>query len=159
MGFWSGHGWGVDEDNCAEFCDHSHHFSVNGVTTGLTKAHPTAGNQDGCKTKADPQMVSLLKDRTFFLWCIERTLPCLRMLAGWSTNLLRENHWYPFWDGRRILVRQALLTSPHKGGTLIMSFYGELVDHQQPLTRSTKGYTPPWFSDIYGRSVCFRHLP
>lgn len=47
----TGHGWGVDEDNCAEFCDHSHHFSVNGVTTGLTKAHPTAGNQDGCKTK------------------------------------------------------------------------------------------------------------
>ena len=55
----AGHGWGVDEDNCAEFCDHSHHFSVNGVTTGLTKAHPTAGNQDGCKTKADLQRLNL----------------------------------------------------------------------------------------------------
>ena len=48
----TGHGWGVDEDNCAEFCDHSHHFTVNGVTgPELTKTHPTAGNEDGCKTQ------------------------------------------------------------------------------------------------------------
>lgn len=48
----AGHGWGVDEDNCAEFCDHTHHFTVNGVTgPELTKTHPTAGNEDGCKTQ------------------------------------------------------------------------------------------------------------
>ena len=48
----AGHGWGVDEDNCAEFCDHSHHFAVNGITgPELTKSHPTAGNDDGCKTQ------------------------------------------------------------------------------------------------------------
>ena len=27
----SGHGWGRDMENCAEFCNHTHHFTVNGT--------------------------------------------------------------------------------------------------------------------------------
>jgi hypothetical protein len=42
----SGHGWGAEIDNCAEFCNHTHHFEVNGVE--FTKEHPFVGNDKGC---------------------------------------------------------------------------------------------------------------
>ena len=42
----SGHGWGADVENCAEFCNHTHHFSVNG--TEYVKDHPEAGQSRGC---------------------------------------------------------------------------------------------------------------
>ncbi|CAJ1439454.1 unnamed protein product [Effrenium voratum] len=48
----TGHGWGVDEANCAEFCDHTHHFAVNGDwNEALSRSHPGAGTSDGCKAK------------------------------------------------------------------------------------------------------------
>ena len=43
----SGHGSATDTKNCAEFCDHEHHFSVGGST--WSKTHPTAGTYDGCQ--------------------------------------------------------------------------------------------------------------
>eukprot|EP00931_Biecheleriopsis_adriatica_P034178 TRINITY_DN19770_c0_g1_i3.p1 TRINITY_DN19770_c0_g1~~TRINITY_DN19770_c0_g1_i3.p1 ORF type:complete len:609 (-),score=122.10 TRINITY_DN19770_c0_g1_i3:92-1918(-) len=43
----TGHGWGVDNANCAEFCDHTHHFRLNGGEE-LVKAHAVAGSDDGC---------------------------------------------------------------------------------------------------------------
>eukprot|EP00933_Yihiella_yeosuensis_P015581 TRINITY_DN1354_c0_g1_i3.p1 TRINITY_DN1354_c0_g1~~TRINITY_DN1354_c0_g1_i3.p1 ORF type:complete len:892 (-),score=113.63 TRINITY_DN1354_c0_g1_i3:285-2936(-) len=46
----TGHGWGLDEENCAEFCAHSHHFQVNGHEE-LVKAHPKASSRDGCFQK------------------------------------------------------------------------------------------------------------
>jgi hypothetical protein len=42
----SGHGWGSEVENCAEFCNHTHHFSVNG--TEFVKEHPEAGTATGC---------------------------------------------------------------------------------------------------------------
>ena len=42
----SGHGWGAEVDNCAEFCNHTHHFEVNGVE--YTKEHTFVGNDKGC---------------------------------------------------------------------------------------------------------------
>ena len=42
----SGHGFGVEKANCAEFCDHEHHFSVGDTT--YTLSHPDAGTSDGC---------------------------------------------------------------------------------------------------------------
>lgn len=42
----TGHGFGVDTKNCAEFCNHTHHFSVNG--TEFVKAHPEADDMWGC---------------------------------------------------------------------------------------------------------------
>jgi hypothetical protein len=42
----SGHGWGKDAANCAEFCNHAHHFKVNGKE--YVKEHPSAGSQTGC---------------------------------------------------------------------------------------------------------------
>lgn len=42
----SGHGWGAEVENCAEFCNHTHHFTVNG--TEFVKEHPEAGLSTGC---------------------------------------------------------------------------------------------------------------
>ena len=46
MAFISGHGFGQDRANCAEFCDHEHHFKVNG--TDYLKDFPEASTEDGC---------------------------------------------------------------------------------------------------------------
>ena len=43
----SGHGYGSDTANCAEFCDHQHQFQVNG-SAEHTKTHPEAGTPKGC---------------------------------------------------------------------------------------------------------------
>ena len=45
----SGHGWGADTENCAEFCDHTHHFVVNGEE--WVKEHPEAGTSSGCESE------------------------------------------------------------------------------------------------------------
>ena len=42
----SGHGFGADTANCAEFCNHTHHFFVNGVEH--VKEHPEANTEEGC---------------------------------------------------------------------------------------------------------------
>lgn len=42
----SGHGWGSEVENCAEFCNHTHHFQVNGDE--YVKSHPEAGLSTGC---------------------------------------------------------------------------------------------------------------
>lgn len=47
-------GHGMDTDNCAEFCDHHHAFTVNGTT--VTKTHPDVGNQVGCITQIESGM-------------------------------------------------------------------------------------------------------
>lgn len=43
----SGHGFGKDAENCAEFCNHTHHFAVNGGPE-QSKTHPMAGSLMGC---------------------------------------------------------------------------------------------------------------
>ncbi|MEE2960170.1 MAG: peptide-N-glycosidase F-related protein [Myxococcota bacterium] len=42
----TGHGWGVEVANCAEFCNHTHHFFVNGQE--FVKTNEVAGVRDGC---------------------------------------------------------------------------------------------------------------
>jgi hypothetical protein len=53
----TGHGWGVEAANCAEFCNHTHHFTINGhelvkrhdITEDETLAPPgLARNLVGC---------------------------------------------------------------------------------------------------------------
>jgi hypothetical protein len=46
-GYITGHGFGTDTKNCAEFCDHQHRFTVNGGTSH-TKTHDYVGNTMGC---------------------------------------------------------------------------------------------------------------
>jgi hypothetical protein len=47
----TGHGFGVEADNCAEFCNHTHHFDVNGHE--FVKEHPVAGSATGCQDQVD----------------------------------------------------------------------------------------------------------
>jgi hypothetical protein len=48
--FITGHGFGNDAANCAEFCNHTHHFAVNGGKE-YVKKHPEAGTGIGCAAK------------------------------------------------------------------------------------------------------------
>jgi hypothetical protein len=42
----TGHGFGTELENCAEFCDHTHHFTINGTT--FSHDHPMSGQMYGC---------------------------------------------------------------------------------------------------------------
>jgi hypothetical protein len=44
----TGHGSGCDSDNCAEFCNTRHFFSVNGGVFEFDKSHPEAGAAADC---------------------------------------------------------------------------------------------------------------
>ncbi len=55
VAYLTGHGFGVEADNCAEFCDHTHHFDVNGRE--FVKAHPVAGTATGCQEQVDEGVV------------------------------------------------------------------------------------------------------
>jgi hypothetical protein len=43
----SGHGFGADTENCAEFCNHQHRFTLNGADSWMQE-FPEAGSPDGC---------------------------------------------------------------------------------------------------------------
>jgi peptide-N-glycosidase F-like protein len=45
----TGHGGATN--NCAEFCDHQHEFTINGSV--YLQDHPTIGNNEGCAEKVD----------------------------------------------------------------------------------------------------------
>lgn len=50
----TGHG-GVQPTNCAEFCDHQHHFTVNGAEH--VQSFPEARSMDGCAARVDAGVV------------------------------------------------------------------------------------------------------
>ena len=43
----TGHGFGKDNANCAEFCDHQHHYYLNGYST--YEWHPIVYSNEGCE--------------------------------------------------------------------------------------------------------------
>ncbi len=51
----TGHGWGAEVENCAEFCNHTHHFTING--TEFVKTHEVAGQATGCVDQIDDGVV------------------------------------------------------------------------------------------------------
>ena len=55
VAFVTGHGFGLDTANCAEFCDHTHQFEVNGVE--FVKQHVTAGSAHGCLRRVSEGVV------------------------------------------------------------------------------------------------------
>jgi hypothetical protein len=69
----TGHGFGKDADNCAEFCNHTHHFDINGEE--FVKTHPAADDSDGCKEQVDLGVVP----NQFGTWPFGR--------AGWCPGL------------------------------------------------------------------------
>jgi len=45
--FFTGHGHSSTDENCAEFCNHQHEFTINGNTLSLLE-HPNGGTPYGC---------------------------------------------------------------------------------------------------------------
>ena len=52
----TGHGFGKDNANCAEFCDHEHHYSMNGFTT--YEWHPIVHSSEGCENEVHNGVVA-----------------------------------------------------------------------------------------------------
>lgn len=52
----TGHGFGKDNANCAEFCDHEHHYSMNGFTT--YEWHPIVYSNEGCENEVENGVVA-----------------------------------------------------------------------------------------------------
>lgn len=94
----TGHGWGSELANCAEFCNHTHHFTVNGKE--FVREHPTAGHPTGC---ADQVGIGTVPNQ-FGTWPIGR--------AGWCPGLDVK----PF----RVDVTQAIKA----GGEAVVSYKG-----------------------------------
>ena len=52
----TGHGFGQDNANCAEFCDHQHHYYLNGFTT--YEWHPIVSSSEGCENEVQNGVVA-----------------------------------------------------------------------------------------------------
>jgi len=50
--FFTGHGHSSTDENCAEFCNHQHEFTINGMTMPLLE-HPNGGTSYGCYNRVD----------------------------------------------------------------------------------------------------------
>jgi hypothetical protein len=69
----SGHGWGTEAENCAEFCPHTHHFGINGQE--FVREHPMAGTAWGCADQIEQGTVPI----QFGTWQIGR--------GGWCPGM------------------------------------------------------------------------
>lgn len=69
--FITGHGYGTELDNCAEFCNHTHHYTVNGKPYGHD--NPVAGVFMGCAETVDKDGNVPTQFGTWYLgrggWC------------------------------------------------------------------------------------------
>jgi hypothetical protein len=66
----TGHGYGAEVANCAEFCDHEHRFTVNGEA--FMKSHPEASTNTGCVDQVPKGVVPNQYGTWFFGrggWC------------------------------------------------------------------------------------------
>jgi hypothetical protein len=66
----TGHGFGAEQANCAEFCDHEHRFTVNGEAH--MKSHPEVASQTGCVDQVPKGVVPNQYGTWFFGrggWC------------------------------------------------------------------------------------------
>ena len=52
----TGHGFNQDQANCAEFCDHEHHYYLNGNTA--YEWHPIVYDNQGCEKEVDRGVVA-----------------------------------------------------------------------------------------------------
>ena len=52
----TGHGFAADAANCAEFCNHEHHYSMNGHN--IMEDHPSVGQLNGCQNMMNDGVVA-----------------------------------------------------------------------------------------------------
>ncbi len=75
----TGHGFGKDTLNCAEFCNHTHYFGMGTSTWG--KRHPEAGSSDGCLIRVAEGVVP----NQWGTWYYGRGGWCPGQDVGWWT--------------------------------------------------------------------------
>ncbi len=52
----TGHGFGAESSNCAEFCNHTHHFALDGAEP-IVKTHEEASDTRGCARRVNEGVV------------------------------------------------------------------------------------------------------
>jgi hypothetical protein len=83
MALITGHGYGQDRENCAEFCNHEHEFTVNG-TQSWTKDEPMAGSDYGCGDQVESGTVP----GQYGTWVLGRGGWCPgRQVDPWSADI------------------------------------------------------------------------
>ena len=73
----TGHGWGVEMENCAEFCNHTHHFTFNGDE--VVKRHDLLDTADGRSSGCLDQVDVGVVPNQYGTWPFGR--------AGWCPGL------------------------------------------------------------------------
>ena len=95
----TGHGFGGDWANCAEFCNHTHHFSVNEGKEQV-KEHPYAGTGTGCAMKVNEGVVP----NQFGTWPFGRGGWC----PGWDVEPFVADFTADVVDGKNIITYEGL---------------------------------------------------
>ncbi len=86
MGLISGHGYGQDRANCAEFCNHQHEFTVNGGGAYLDE-FPMAGTDYGCAEQVESGTVP----NQYGTWVLGRGGWCPgRQVDPWSADVTAD---------------------------------------------------------------------
>ena len=130
----TGHGFGQDPNNCAEFCNHEHRYSMNGYD--VTEDHPMAGNssvnsdQQGCRKTTGEGTVA----NQFGSWPYGRAGWCAGLdVKLWSHDI---THWINP-TGTNELVYQGLFdgaqyqetsTNPYIVGTVWIVYEHNTTD-------------------------------
>ena len=112
----TGHGWGAEKANCAEFCNHTHHFTVNGDE--FMHDQPWVGNNYGCAMQVADGVVP----NQYGTWTLGR--------AGWCPGL----------DVKPFVADVTSSVTP--GETATLSYQGLFngADYQPEPSGSGKGF-------------------
>tara|TARA_B100000902_G_scaffold194797_2_gene186107 strand:- start:18987 stop:22121 length:3135 start_codon:yes stop_codon:yes gene_type:complete len=120
----TGHGFGQDPNNCAEFCNHEHRYSMNGYD--VTEDHPMAGNssvnsdQQGCrKTTGDGTVANQYGSWPYGRagWCAGLDVKLwIYDISHWiNPSGTNELHYQALFDGAEY---QETSTNPYIVGTV-----------------------------------------
>jgi len=117
--FITGHGFATEPLNCAEFCNHEHHFAVNGTT--FTKDNIAAGTSNGCVETVGSAELQTVPNQ-YGTWPFGR--------AGWC-------------PGAAVVPYSADLTAVAPAGTASTLTYTTTVDGTPFVPMfTTDGYRP-----------------
>ena len=115
--FFTGHGHSSTDENCAEFCNHQHEFTVNGDTLGLLE-HPNGGTPYGCYDRVNEGVSA----NQYGTWVYGR--------AGWC-------------PGQDVEYNRIDITSESNIGTNELSYRGLYQGEEyNPSVNDPDGYLP-----------------
>ena len=85
----TGHGFNQDQANCAEFCDHEHHYYLNGNTA--YEWHPIVYDNQGCEKEVDRGVVAKFGSWPYGRagWCGSRCKQWTYDITDWVDNSVK----------------------------------------------------------------------